>query len=465
MDRSAPAGRVFRHFTAAAPAKPMSSNLYYSQFAGRIFVIQVESEAVENTAIAYAILREIRELQGHGIRVAIVFGKGNRCEEEMRAQFGARLHPETNRLVIPEKALPRLVEERGRIVSELAELCRAEDIPHQLLPESAIGAERRIGHESTGMTAAIDLAAIRQVVDRGRLAIIGFGGTDEHGRFLHVPAVSLAADLAVGLQAQKLLLLMPGDGIHVPGRKGGRQRLSFADFDELLCLLQRTDVDGRLILSGTIVPKVHAALRAVAGGVAQVHIVSYARLLDEILTRTGVGTMIERHQTHQVDYAQSTDLDAVEQLYLEAQRFTTRCGTPYVKPRSRAELERLLPSTLLLEHRDVIIGMLHATEVPDAEGALLIGGFVIAENHQDSQHGQLLLCEALSRFREQGYMEAAAITASDRAKRLFDRNGGRPEPDRPWQKRLIEDAVPRYQPEERGQVQLFRFDLRTGNGG
>ncbi len=80
--------------------------------------------------------------------------------------------------------------------------------------------------------------------------------------------------------------------------------------------------------------------------------------------------MIERHQTHQVDYAQSTDLDAVEQLYLEAQRFTTRCGTPYVKPRSRAELERLLPSTLLLEHRDVIIGMLHATEVPDAEGAV-----------------------------------------------------------------------------------------------
>lgn len=65
----------------------MSSNLYYCQFAGRIFVIQVENEAVENTAIAYAILREVRELLGHGIRVAIVFGKGGRCEEQMRAQF------------------------------------------------------------------------------------------------------------------------------------------------------------------------------------------------------------------------------------------------------------------------------------------------------------------------------------------------------------------------------------------
>lgn len=89
---------------------------------------------------------------------------------------------------------------------------------------------------------------------------------------------------------------------------------------------------------------------------------------------------------------------------------------------------------------------------------------MIAENHQDSQHGQLLLCEALSRFREQGYREAAAITASDRAKRLFDRHGGRPEPDRPWQKRLLQDAIARYQPEDRGQVKLFHFDLRTGNG-
>lgn len=438
----------------------MNSNVYYREFAGRIFVIQIEDEAVENTAIAYAILREVRDLIAHGIRVVLVFGKGSRFAEELRTQFGTRLHGETNRLVIPEKALPRLQQERLRVTGELVELCRAEKIPFRMMPESVVTAERRIGHESTGTATRIDQDAIRAVVAQNQLAIVGFGGCDDRGKFLHVSSVSLAADLAVGLQAQKLLLLMQRDGIRVPGRRGDMQQLSFADFEELLCLLQKNDDQGRSILSGPILPKVHAALRAVAGGVEQVHIVSYARLLDEILTRTGVGTMIERHQRHHVDYARADDLDAIEQLHAEAQRFVTERGTPLVKPRSREELASLVPQTLLLKHRHFVIGMMHATEVPGSDHSLLIGGFVIAENHQDSQHGQLLLTEALSRFREKGCRLAVAITASDRAKRLFSRNGGRPGAERPWQQQMFGTSLSRYQPEERSNVLFFQFDLQ-----
>jgi hypothetical protein len=102
----------------------------------------------------------------------------------------------------------------------------------------------------------------------------------------------------------------------------------------------------------------------------------------------------------------------------------TERRTPLVKPRTREELATLVPQTLLLKHRQFVIGMLHATEVPNTDHSLLIGGYVIAENHQDSQHGQLLLSEALSRFREKGHKLAVAVTASDRAKRLFARSGG-----------------------------------------
>ena len=171
--------------------------------------------------------------------MVLVFGKGSTFEEELRTEFGARLQGETNRLVVPEKALPRLQQERRRIADELSELCRAEKIPFRMLPESVVTAERRIGHESTGMVTRIDLDAIRTVVDQNQLALVGFGGHDDHGQFLHVPSVSLAADLGVGLQAQKLLLLMQRDGIRIPGPKGDLQQLSFADFEELLCLLQK----------------------------------------------------------------------------------------------------------------------------------------------------------------------------------------------------------------------------------
>jgi acetylglutamate kinase/predicted GNAT family N-acyltransferase len=432
---------------------------YYSEFQGKTFVVQAESEAVENSATTRAILRGIDDLLRHGIRVLLVFGKAAPFEAELRAKYGARTHPETNRLVIPETALPRIREERSRIAGTIEEICRAGAIPCAVIPESAIRVERRIGHGSTGVPTEVDVPAVRSVMEQSKLAIVGFGGEDEDRRFLHVPSVSLAADFAVALGARKLVFLMHSDGLSVPHVKKGARRLSFADLEELLCLLQRQDNSGEFIVSDAVLPKVHASIRAVAGGVTQVHLVSYSRLLDEILTRTGVGTMIERRQSHHVDYARAEDLDEIQRLHVESQRYRSPRGTPYVKPLDRAELKRLLPGTLLLRHRGVMIGKLHTAPVSGEQDTLQIGGFVIAENHQDSQQGQLLLSEALARLREQGSSRAVALTASRRAQRLFQRLGGTAASATAGESALLRKAVQRYSPEERGQVQCFEFLL------
>jgi predicted GNAT family N-acyltransferase len=374
-------------------------------------------------------------------------------------RFGARQHPETNRLTVPEHALPRMRQQRACIGDAIASLCQSAGIPYSMLPETAVQAERRIGHQSTGIVTGFDLAAIRAVLDNHRLAIIGFGGWDEHQQFLHVPSVSLAADLAVELHAHKLMLLTDIDGIFVPGRKGALQQVSFADLEELLCLLPRRDASGNSLLSESIIPKVHASIRAVAGGVRQVHIVSYSRMLDEILTRTGVGSMIERQQSHHVDYAQPEDLDEIDRLHQESQRYTTVHGTPFIKPLDRSDLQQLLPHTLVLSHRDILIGKLHVTELDEAPQARMIGGFVIGENHQDSQHGQLLLIETLGRLRGTGIRTAAAITASDRAKRLFERSGGVVAVGGDWQMQRLALSRQRYQPDEQDSVQLYEFLL------
>ncbi len=437
----------------------MSSSLFYAEFEGEIFVIQAEAEAVENDGLTRAILQGVQDLLAHGIRVALVFGKGRAFERELFASFGARQHPETSRLVIPKQALPRMQQERLRIADAFTSLAQSANIPFTLLAETAVRAERRIGHESTGIVTAIDLPTIRSVLDDHRLAIIGFGGQDDHRQFLHVPSLSLAADLAVELRAHKLMLLTHTDGIFLPSRKGGMQQLSFADLEELLCLLPRRDAAGNPILSDVMLPKVHASIRAVAGGVSQVHIVSYSRMLEEILTRTGVGTMIERQQSHHVDYAQPEDLDEIERLHLESQRYTTGHGTPFVRPLDRTELKSLLPQTLVLSHREILVGKVHVMEIPDAPQTSLIGGFVIGENHQDSQYGQLLLTETLGRLREEGYAAAAAITASDRARRLFERNGGKPASGGTWQLRQLAEAQNRYHPDEQALVQIYEFSL------
>ncbi len=434
---------------------------YYSQFAGQTFVIQAEDEAVENPGTTRAVLNGMEDLLRHGIRVLFVFGKGGQFAAELRKDYGVAAHPETNRLVIPELALPRIERERTRIIHCIEQICAADKIPFRVIPQSAIRVERRIGHESTGVAAHFELPAIRSVLEQSLLTIVGFGGEDDDGEFLHVPSVSLAADLAVELNAQKLFFLMHSDGIYVPHPKKGLRQLSFADLEELLCLLQRQDHQGGFVLSSELLPKVHASISAVAGGVHQVHLVSYTRLLDEVLTRTGVGTMIERRQSHHVDYARPEDLDEIERLHVESQQFRSPHGTPYVHPLERSELARLLPQTLLLRHREVIIGKLHTASVPGEAQTIQIGGFVIAENHQDSQHGQLLLSETLARLRERGCVQAVAITASLRAQALFRRLGGTATPAVDCQSPLAQKSLLRYAPAERQQVEWIEFLIQS----
>ena len=440
-------------------AELMISDLYYSRFAGNTFVIQAGAKAVDQSEIALAVLEGIGELLRHDIRVAMVLGMGAEFNKGLRATFGAREHRETSRLVIPEKALSGIRQERLRVTSAIEELCHRAHVPCRVLPESVIRAERRLAHGSTGVVSEIDAGQIRSVLDRQQLAVFGFGGQDDHGRFLQVPSTTLAADLAVELGAQKLLFLMEADGIFLPDGRGHEQQLSLADLEELLCLLQRKDGSGNLILFGDVVPKIHASIRAVAGGVGQIHLVSYLRLLDEILTRTGVGTMVEYRQSHHVDDARTEDLEEIQRLHAESQRYTSGCGTPYVKPLEPSEVKRMLPRTLVLRHRGVIVGKLHATEVAGIPRTLQIGGFVIGENHQDSQQGRILLLESLGRFRERGHVGAVAVTASERAKQLFARCGGQPSAGSDWQAQLLEAALERYSPEERSQVRLFEFSL------
>ncbi|MBM4095013.1 MAG: GNAT family N-acetyltransferase, partial [Planctomycetes bacterium] len=113
----------------------------------------------------------------------------------------------------------------------------------------------------------------------------------------------------------------------------------------------------------------------------------------------------------------------------------------------------------LLRHRSVVIGKVHTSPVPGTADAIHIGGFVVAENHQDSQQGQLLLSETLARLREHGHARAVAITASPRAQGLFRRLGGAPMPAVECTSPLVNQALQRYAPEERASVEWIEFVL------
>ncbi len=128
--------------------------------------------------------------------------------------------------------------------------------------------------------------AVRDLIDAGRIPVVSTVAPDHEGQVLNVNADTAAAALAVALDAEKLMVLSDVEGLYVdwPART---DVIGEIGVDALATLLAS--------LSGGMVPKMGACLRAVRGGVARATVVDgrepHAVLL-EIFTDEGVGTQV-----------------------------------------------------------------------------------------------------------------------------------------------------------------------------
>jgi acetylglutamate kinase len=101
---------------------------------------------------------------------------------------------------------------------------------------------------------------------------------------VNINADTIAMELAVALQAEKLIFFTNTDGIYHKNRLN--RTLTQRKAQQL--------IDRKVIANGMKV-KVENGLKALQGGVPKVHIInglSRRSLLKEILTQKGIGTML-----------------------------------------------------------------------------------------------------------------------------------------------------------------------------
>lgn len=124
-------------------------------------------------------------------------------------------------------------------------------------------------------------------LEHGRfIPVIAPLGVGPGGETLNINADLVAGALAAGLRASKLILLTDTRGV----LDGGGGVISELKPDQARALM----ADG--IIQGGMIPKVNCCLDALAGGVAQSHIIDGRvpnALLLEIFTDQGVGTVLE----------------------------------------------------------------------------------------------------------------------------------------------------------------------------
>jgi acetylglutamate kinase len=155
--------------------------------------------------------------------------------------------------------------------------------------------KKKIDVGLVGEIVRIDPEIIQLLDTRDFIPVIAPLGVDEHGISYNINADVAAGKLAVTLQAEKLVLLTNTTGVL---DKEGKivTGLTSKKVKEMID-------DGTI--SGGMLPKVECALDAVKSGVRSAHIidgrVSHALLL-EVLTSSGVGTLIRGASANRADH-------------------------------------------------------------------------------------------------------------------------------------------------------------------
>ncbi len=265
---------------------------YIKRFRGKMVVIKYGGSIIANEERKKDIVQDIVFMSLVGIRPYLVHGGGPAISEAMKA--AGKSPSFVNGLRVTDEETLNIV---GRILTEIN-----EELVH-LIEEAggdAIGYDGRQMGFLRAKKLSDDLGHVGEVVefdDRLPLIrrdesvvvpVIAPMGLGENGELLNMNADDVAAEIASGEPAEKLVLVTDVPGIMTkPEEK-----------ESLIPTLEVEKLDEMIageVISGGMIPKVRACVRALRSGVKKAHIVdgniSHALLL-EIFTDKGIGTEI-----------------------------------------------------------------------------------------------------------------------------------------------------------------------------
>jgi len=279
---------------------------YIQRFKNNIFVVKLSGKVTENQDQLNSLAEEITLLQQVGIHVAVIHGGGKqltttaeRLGIEQRIVNGRRV-TDAETLEVAKMVFAGQIN--MDILSALRR-CGCETVGLSGVDGNIIHARRReiqrVLNQETGEVETVDFGHVGDIVDinirllrllleNAYVPVVSSLGSDEQGNIYNINADTIAAEIAVHLQAEKLILLSDVDGI-LMNREDPASRISRVNVEEAERLVR-----DRVVSSGML-PKMAAIAHLIRRGVRSAHIINGSRrnaLLHEVFTDEGAGTMI-----------------------------------------------------------------------------------------------------------------------------------------------------------------------------
>jgi len=343
---------------------------YIQYLRGKTMVVGVTDSLLEGETLI-RLAADLNLLASLGLRLVLVHGLRHLLD---KLASGRNFVPKYSgsRRITDEATLMEVKQVAGIIRSDVEAALFSSVSAQQ---RSTLGVIDGVDMGYTGTVRKIDAEEIRLRLDGGAVVLISPLGHSYSGKTFNLSMCETAQEVAMALQAEKLVFLTEEAGIR---RADGSlaNTLSVGEVQELIH--DNPDVPADLL---------HAAVGALENGVSRVQILNGREdgsLLRELFTREGSGTSIAREPFVSIRQARSDDIPHIIALI----RPLAEQGI--LLHRSREYLENHISSFSVLEHDQNIYGCvaLKTFSEPDC-GELAC--LVVSPEARDGGYGELLL--------------------------------------------------------------------------
>lgn len=384
---------------------------YINAHRHKVFVLMVSGKAIQHDNFIN-IIQDIALLQSLGVRLVLVHGSEPQIECELKKQAITTETCHVNayqnlRVTTPETMqVIKQVVGANRIDIEALFSTGTQNSPLRgsdlkvcsgnFVIAKPYGVVEGRDLEYTGKVRKIATKAITQMLETHHIVLLSCIGYSPTGEAFNLCAYDVATQVAIGLQADKLITFNEQPGV-------------LNDKNELIRWMtakQAAEKLAHIPYNNEAYKPLLFAIQACQHKVRRCHIISYessGALLQELFTRDGTGSMVTKDSYEAMRSACIEDVAGILNLLkpLEAKRVLVR--------RSRERLEREIDRFVVIERDGLIIGCAALYPFPEDQMAEL-ACVAIHDDYRGSERGDSLLSAIENKAQTQGISALFVLT-------------------------------------------------------
>ena len=371
---------------------------YVPLYRGQTFVIAIDGSVVACDNFAN-VITDIAVLRSLGINVVVVHGIGRQLKE-IGAERSVELSDVYGNNPVDDKTLSLAREVSATVLQTIIYTFATKNIrcvSTNAVRATEVGIISGVDYRNAGRIEKIDFKTLENLLSLGMIPVLAPMAVNREGRIFRINSDLLAADVATGLGATKLIFLTATRGLLVGDEKA--VAVPLGDVKSLM--------ESRIeAIDPRVVSKVQCAIRALESTKTQrAHILDgseFACLLTELFEKVGCGTMIYSDEYQKIRKAVRDDVSTIYNLSKSSTR------SQNLVYRSREEIESKIDTYFVYEMDGSIISFVSLLDI--SEGAAELASLHVQPFYQGHDVGTRMVDFIVREAKKRGYKRLFALS-------------------------------------------------------